>query len=153
MILESNTMLIINMSIISFPISKKYPLTIDWNGHIFYGIHLDWDYSYYQTVTLPMPNYIKKIPSLGSNTNYHHLLNIHPHPSWTQSQQYAPSAHSYKCVVPLQKPDHKQEFITTFPTHHYYQFAPTIHHQQSAHNAPTYVNTRIINDVVSSAGT
>ena len=40
-------------------ISDKYTCTIDWNGNIFLGIHLDWDYNK-RMVDLTMPNYVSK---------------------------------------------------------------------------------------------
>lgn len=40
-------------------LEKEYPLTIDWEGKIFCGIHLKWDYDE-RTVELSMPtNYDK----------------------------------------------------------------------------------------------
>ena len=59
-------------------LKKKYPgITIDWSGRIFLVIHLYWDYTK-RTVTLSIPNYVKKtcqyfnIKNLNI-TNIHHI--------------------------------------------------------------------------------
>ena len=40
-------------------LSKEYKCTVDWDGKIFLGIHLDWNYDK-RTVDLSMPNYVTK---------------------------------------------------------------------------------------------
>ena len=40
-------------------LSKAYKCTVDWDGQIFLGIHLNWDYVN-QRVDLSIPNYITK---------------------------------------------------------------------------------------------
>jgi hypothetical protein len=68
-------------------LQKHYDVTIDKQGAIFCGIHLDWDYPN-QTVDLTMPNYVSKARAQLR----------HPTP---QKPQYSP--HSYAAPVYSQK--------------------------------------------------
>jgi hypothetical protein len=95
-------------------LDKEYPLTIDWEGKIFCGIHLKWDYDE-RTVELSMPNYVK-----NALTRFKHppprLPQHSPHkwtpPKYGQKQQFATST-DHPPLTPAQR-KHVQEVVGVF---------------------------------------
>ena len=71
-------------------LKEKYKVTIDWDGHLFCGITLNWDYEHGH-VTLSMPGYVKKVLRRFKH-NWHKIQDApHPwnEPAYGKKVQYA----------------------------------------------------------------
>jgi hypothetical protein len=86
-------------------LSKQYTCTVDWEGKIFLGMHLQWDYIN-RTVTITMPGYVKK-----ALVRFEHVASIlhqsspHPYttPTYGAKVQYADTI-----IDPNLTPEQKQ---------------------------------------------
>jgi hypothetical protein len=78
-------------------LKQEYPLTIDWEGSIFCGIHLKWDYTK-RTVDLSMPNYVAKALKRFN----------HPPPSSPQHSPHPWNAPQYGSGPQLIQPSNHQ---------------------------------------------
>jgi hypothetical protein len=75
-------------------LEKDYVCTTDWDGKIFLGMHLQWDYQQ-RTVKITMPGYVKKaLQRFEHPTPTHHQSSPHPYtpPQYGAKVQYAQSA-------------------------------------------------------------
>jgi hypothetical protein len=97
-------------------LKKKYKLTTDWEGKLFQGITLNWDYIK-RTVQLSMPHYVEK-----ALLRFHHPTPIKPQHSphqWdapiygAKTQFTAPTDPNFKQLTRKEK-TYVQEVIGTF---------------------------------------
>ena len=86
-------------------LQQTYDITLDWDGKLFCGIHLDWDYTN-RTVTCSMPGFVQK-----GLQRFHHTAPSRPQhsphpwtpPSYGQRVQYAKTINSNPVLTNDQK--------------------------------------------------
>ena len=95
-------------------LSTAYKYTIDWDGKIFLGIHLDWDYNK-RTVDLSIPNYINRVRKVLGHKDP--ILPKHnPHPYTAPQYNKVPQMVNNPIIEPLTKAQRKitQTFCSLF---------------------------------------
>ena len=86
-------------------LNKQYTCTVDWDGAIFLGMHLEWDYIN-RTVTITMPGYVKKaIIRFEHIASFLHQYSPHPYtaPKYGAKVQYADIIAADPNLTPEQK--------------------------------------------------
>ena len=96
-------------------LKNHYDITIDWDGSIFCGVHLTWDYEK-RTCDLHMPNYVRKAAqrfTVPKPTTPQHSPHPWTPPTYGSSVQLTPSIDSDPKPTPAQT-KYAQEVIGTF---------------------------------------
>ena len=86
-------------------LNKQYTCTVDWDGAIFLGMNLEWDYIN-RTVTITMPGYVKKaIIRFEHIASFLHQYSPHPYtaPKYGAKVQYADIIAADPNLTPEQK--------------------------------------------------
>ena len=96
-------------------LKKHYDVTVDWEGKIFCGIHLDWDYND-RTVDLFVPKFVKKactrfgVPTPTKPEHSPHKWNV---PNYGSRQQLTDAIDKNPLLTPKQK-EFCQQITGTF---------------------------------------